>query len=322
MRIAIVGPGAMGCLFAAHLARDRGNEVRLLDHNPRRARYLARQGLSVSGLTAIRVPRGRVAAACRALGSAPADAVIVLVKAYDTPAAARRARPCVGKDTLVVTLQNGLGNLEAIRRALGARLARNAVEGVTAQGATLLGWGRTRHAGRGETVLGAPSGRLAGQARRLAAALTAAGLPARVVRDARTRVWSKLVVNSAINPLGALLGVRNGDLVRHQGVKRLLCAVADESARVARRAGARVARRGLRARVVRICKATGGNFNSMLQDLRAGNRTEVDQINGAIVSTGARLGAPAPLNAALARSVKCCARRQVRSWSCGTYLSN
>ncbi len=288
MRIAVVGPGAMGCLFAALLARVKGNEVFLIDHKPKRARYLTNRGLTLTGLT-----KGRVK------GVGLCDVVLFLVKALHTLEAARRARRCVGKDAVVVTLQNGLGNLEVLRSVLAR--SGTVLAGTTTHGATLLGRGRVRHAGKGETRIGWDSPVQARAARFAAAVLSRAGIRARPVKGTARLLWSKLVLSSALNALGTVLGVRNGGLVEDESARYLLCACAEESAAVARAAGIGIAPGAAARKAVAVCRATAANVNSMLQDFRKGRPTEVDHINGAVARTAASRGREAPINRAFWR---------------------
>ena len=293
----------MGTLFAALLSQYSTNNVYLLDHKRKRANQLTCRGLRIKGLTSLCVRPGRILATTEARKTGKADVVIVMVKTHDTESAIKRAKPCIGPGTLVVSLQNGLGNTEVIKKVLGKRLARNVAGGTTAQGATLLAPGIVRHAGRGVTVL-EHSARMRIQVTDLGKALSRAGLPAKLVRNLAPWTWSKLVINSSINPLGALFRVPNGELARNPTYRVLLGLVAKESAMVARALGIRLRYRDAEAEVVRVCQATAKNRNSMLQDVLRGKRTEIDSINGAIVSAAKMKGLDAPLNAMLVGMVR------------------
>ena len=307
MKIGIVGPGALGCFYAVRLAKDRDNEVFLIDKDPKRARGLDRRGIRISGLTNMTAPAASVKVVSDARRAGICDVVLVLVKAYDTTAAARRARPCVGPDTVVVTLQNGFGNIAEIRKALPRKFAGNVTGGITSNGVTLLGLGWVRHAGKGYTIIGFDpdrTGRQKRKVRELAAALNAAGIRTSVKRGTDNLIWSKVVLNSAINPLAALLRVPNGALVKLGWARRTICAIAEESAKVVRSSGRRLTFPSPRRKVVEVCNLTEVNINSMLQDILAGKKTEVDAINGAIVRRAERLGMRAPLNVACWRIVR------------------
>jgi len=203
-RIVALGPGAMGCLFAA-LLKKGGQDVVLLDHHPDRAAQINRQGIILerSG----RQETVAVPATADPAAAGPARLVIVCVKAYDTAAAALTAA-VAGPDAEVLSLQNGLGNVEALVAAFGSE---RVLGGTTAQGANLAGPGHVRHAGVGETVIGEPGGGTA-RARRVAEIFDACGIPTRVTDDLEAVIWSKVVINAAINALTALLKVKNGAL--------------------------------------------------------------------------------------------------------------
>ena len=200
----------------------------------------------------------------------------------------------------MLSLQNGVGNVEALSAALGAG---RVLGGATAQGANLVGPGHVRHAGAGETVIGEPGGGAA-RAQRAAAVFNGCGIPARITDDLAAVIWSKLVINAAINPLTALLRVRNGALAELPAARALMEAAAAEAAAVAAARGVRLLYPDARARVVEVARATAENISSMHADARAKRRTELEQINGAVAAEADRLSVPAPMNRALVALVR------------------
>ena len=298
MRIGIVGPGALGCLFGG-LLRLAGHDVRLLARRAEQAEQIAREGLAVERDGAER--RAMVHAGTDPARLGPVDLAIVLVKATDTAAAAAALPDLLAPDGAALSLQNGLGNVERLAEALGPE---RVLGGVTAQGATLLGTGRVRHAGGGPTALAEAVGGRSARAVAIAALLEAAGIPTRAADAVAPLVWGKLVASVGINPLGALLRCPNGELVRRPDADRLLVGLAEEAALVARAAGVALPFEDPAEHVRSIARATAANRNSMLQDVEAGRRTEVDAINGAVVELGERLGVPTPLNRAMALLIR------------------
>jgi 2-dehydropantoate 2-reductase len=290
-RVAILGAGALGSLFAYHLASRTPAGVRLLARTP------ALGSVALEGGDVVPVLPWR-----RADG--PVDLLLVLVKAYATADAIRMALDlgAVGPATVALTLQNGLGNAEALAEALGAA---RVLAGTTAQGATLLAPGRVAHGGAGPTLIApwAPGGPAAAAAATVAALLSEAGLPAEVAGDPRPLLWAKLTVNCGINALTALLRVPNGELLTRPGARRLMEAAAREAGAVAAAAGV-VLPGDPAERVALVARATGANRSSMLQDVERGRRTEVDAINGAVAREGRRLGVSAPVNETLADLVR------------------
>ena len=293
MDIAVVGAGAMGGLFSAFL-HEAGHDVVLVDRNPDKARAIMAQGLFIEGVSGDRTLRLRVSADPEQVGVR--SLVLMCVKSYDTAAACRTTRPLVAPHTTVVTVQNGLGNVEAIGAAFGAD---RVLGGTTAHGATVLNWGYLRHAGKGETVLGCPGSRGGDRLSRTVELFRAAGIDTRSTDDLEGLIWSKLVINVGINALTALLRVKNGILVDNESARAVLRGAVAEATEVVRAKGIRLLFDDAIAKVESVARATAANRSSMLQDVLAGKRTEIDYINGAIVREAAALGLAAPTNLAL-----------------------
>lgn len=284
--ILIVGSGALATLFAARLAAA-GTAVTVL-------------GGWQAGLAALRQEGARlvnedgqesafpVQTADRPEACPPSRHALVLVKAWQTEEAARRLSACLRPDGLAVSLQNGLGNRERLADALGSECVGL---GVTTLGATLLGPGRVRLGGTGPVWL-EQHPRLGG----LAAALAESGFEVRLVEDVEALVWGKLVVNAAINPLSALLGVPNGELLRRPAARRQMAALAREAAAVAAARGIRLPFDDPVAAAEQVARQTASNFSSMLQDIRRGAPTEIEAICGEIVRLGEQAGVATPLN--------------------------
>lgn len=248
------------------------------------------RGLRISGKTTM-IAKPHVAT--RLARNMKADIVFVTTKAYDTASAMRAARPFATR-AIFVTLQNGLGNAEII-----ARTARHVVAGTTAHGVTFVGPGEVRHAGEGDTVIGAWARVDRADLNHLRDLLAGVGIVSKVTSDLRTELWSKLVVNASINPLAALAGVPNGRVVRDRRLLAILNSVCHEAAAVARAEGARVTAQQLWRRTLLVARRTATNRASMLQDLERHHRTEIDAITGSVVRAANRHRIPVPLNEAL-----------------------
>ncbi|MBN1773657.1 MAG: 2-dehydropantoate 2-reductase [Deltaproteobacteria bacterium] len=293
MKIGIIGPGAMGCLFAGYL-KEGGLDVTLVDHSEERARGLADQGISIEGIRGEHRVKLPVTADAASVG--PVDLVIVCVKAFHTEEALRRHRALVGEGTVVWSAQNGKGNDEA----MAAVVERDRiVGGSTTLGANKLGPGQIHHAGEGDTFIGELNGGRSARVEQIAVRLTAAGIKTEVRDDIQRIVWSKLIVNVGINALTAILRVRNGVLVEHDPSLHLMEAAVSEAVRVAAGQGLEFDEASIQDRVKEVARRTARNRSSMLQDMLAGGRTEIDYINGAV----ARLG-DAPVNQALCDLVR------------------
>ena len=290
MRVAVLGAGAMGTVFGAALQRS-GADVTLVDVSPAVVERLRSDGAVVVAGGQEQVTR--VAATTDPVDVGAVDAVLVFVKGYHTAAAAELARPLVGPATAVASLQNGWGNEARLAEAFGGE---RIVAGVTYHSARLDRPGRVAHTATGTTFLGPFQGRDLGAATVVGNALADAGLPVEVGAEAVTQLWRKLVLNCVTLPASALTRLTVGGLASVDG---LLEAVTEETCAIARAAGHDVDT-AERLEVIRGAVARGGDGKgSMLQDVEAGRRTEIDTITGAVVAEADRLGVPAPLNRAL-----------------------
>jgi 2-dehydropantoate 2-reductase len=234
------------------------------------------------------------------------DLVLILTKSTDTRAAAEAARCLVASQTLVVTLQNGLGNLETIAEVLGAE---RTLLGMTYVGAVLVGPGHARLTAAGQTFVGEPEGAVADRVQGLARTFSTAGLPTEATDRLWEMVWGKLVINAALNATCALTGATGETALQSRAATEWLGLVAEETAAVAAALGIALPYADAAARVRRHCRDVGRSKPSMLQDIERGRPTEIDAINGAVVREGKRLGVPTPYNEALLLLVK--ARQEV-----------
>jgi 2-dehydropantoate 2-reductase len=298
METLIIGAGAMGGLFATLLAPVV--PTRLFTTNAEHAEAINLAGLSLTGMDG-RVRRSAANALTdpRQYGRC-ADLIIICTKARSTSQAAGIARQLLAKDGLVLTLQNGLGNLELIQAAVGTA---RAAAGITAQAATLLGPGQVRHAGSGPTVLAAGPGQ-AKKIAAVAAVFNQAGIPTSVTEDGEALLWSKLIINVGINALTTLLRVPNGTLAQIPECESIMAQAVAEAVAVARAMGIELPNETPLDRVKQVCAMTSGNQSSMLQDILKGRPSEIDVINGAVVREGAQNGVPTPVNQMLTQLIK------------------
>ena len=216
---------------------------------------------------------------------------LVLVKSWQTSRAARHLSACLTPDGVALTLQNGLGNLEQLQEVLGEE---RAALGVTIVGATMLGPGRVRVGGLGPTYL-ASHPRLDP----LAELLRQAGFEIKTAEDLESLVWGKLAINTAINPLTALLGIPNGELLARPHALALMAEAAEETKAVAAARGVRVLYTDPGTVAIEVAGRTASNHSSMFQDIKRGAPTEIDAICGAVALEGESLGIPTPVNRTL-----------------------
>jgi len=298
MKIVIVGPGAMGCLLAAFLSKSK-EDVWILDYNKDRAKIINQNGIILDGLSGNLEIKTKTSSETKDIGLA--DLIIISVKSYDTKAAIMHARPLIGEKTTVLTLQNGIGNIEIIAEVVGTD---RVIGGVTNLGATLIDIGRVRHAGKGETVLGRIDGKFTIEMRAIRELFNKVGLLTRLSRDLKSLLWSKLIVNVGINALTAITRTNNGKLVEFEGTRRIMRESVTEATRIAKRKRIKLIFDDPLAKVEAVCEATSGNISSMLQDVMHKKRTEIDFINGVILRQGQELGIPTPVNQTLVDLVK------------------
>ena len=285
MRFLVVGAGAMGCLFAARL-KKAGFEVDLYEKLPERAQVIHERGIKVQGLS------GDYEVSVPAWSQKPPgvpDAVLLFVKSNDTEEAGKTVAPWLKETTLVLTLQNGLGNVDVLEGIFGkARV----LGGVTSEGATVLDHGKIRHAGAGETSIGPPG---AG-AEKIVSAFRQARFTSGIADDIHSLIWGKLIVNVGINALTALTGLRNGRLPQVRALRVMMEMAVEEAVAVAKAKRVQLPYPDPMSRVTEVCKATSDNVASMLQDVLNKRVTEIAFINGAIVREGKALGVPTPAN--------------------------
>ncbi len=288
MRIAVIGAGAMGSLFAARLAPVAS--VVVLSRWAEAIAEIRARGLRL--VDAEGEHTHFVPIASDPSAAAPADLALVLVKSYDTARAAAWVAAALAPAGLALTLQNGLGNAEILAAKVGLH---RTVQGVTSEGATLLGPGRVRHAGSGVTSVGTKP-EIAARLGEVVTLFRQAGFATDLSDQVDSLVWGKLVINAGINPLTALLDVPNGALVKNDAARAALRLAVGEAAAIAAKVGISLPYPDAAARAEEICRATAANLSSMLQDVRRGSRTEIDAINGALVSAAESAGLAAPVN--------------------------
>jgi len=293
MRIAIIGPGAMGCLFA-YLLSKAGGDLWLIDNHPERKKTIEEEGLFIEGISGDHHLRPKISQDPGQVG--PVDLILLCVKTGDTFTAAISGRPLLASGTTFLTLQNGLGNVERIEEALGQGVV---LGGTTAMGATVLADNRIRHAGWGETVIGEVSGRKTRRLEGILALFEACGIQASFTEDLQGLLWSKLIINVGINALTGLTRLRNGELVKYPGTRQIMQQAVEEACMVAKAKGIRLLYGNAIEKVESVCHATASNISSMLQDVLRAKRTEVESINGAVEAEGGRLGIPTPVNSML-----------------------
>jgi 2-dehydropantoate 2-reductase len=298
MKIAVVGAGAMGSIFGARFTQA-GHEAVLVDV----VESLVSR-INEGGVTIVRGEEEvttSVPATTDPSSVGVADIVIFFTKCYHTASAAELARPLVGGETVVASLQNGWGNGDVLAAAFPPE---QIAVGVTYNSGLVLEPARVVHPSEQPTFVGSfADGDTAGPSR-LAQAVEDAGMEIRVVAPIRPEIWKKLILNTATLPGSALTGMTAGLFTECRDTHELVTDVARESVGVARALGYDIDAEERVATIHELLAKAGPSKGSMLQDFEAGRRTEIDVINGAVVKAADETGVEVPLNRMLVRLVK------------------
>lgn len=291
--ITILGTGALASVFGALLTRASGENTRitLFGTWKEQIRTVREQGLTLI------LPDGSESHvrlnATASLSEVPrSELALILVKSHQTARVAEQAATILHPDGVVVTLQNGLGNVERLAGAVGRQ---RVVAGITYIGAHVLHVGKVRHAVAAKTLLGR-SPDLEPRLQQISALFNAAGIDTEVTPDIEQFIWRKLLVNAAINPLTALFEAKNRELLTAPLIRRAFEEGVKEVAEVARAQGITIPEDDPVQYALDVCKQTGANRSSMLQDILRGAPTEIDAIAGEVVRHGRKVGIPTPVN--------------------------
>lgn len=290
-RVTIIGAGAMGLLHGAYLSRG-GCRVTLVARRPEVAELINAQGIRVEDAQGEQNFKG-MAAVSRIEDAPEPDLVLLLVKGPDTAGAMAGAARHIPAGASVLTLQNGLGNIEAIAAEVPEE---QILAGVSYTGGTLLGPGHVRMGGLGQTHIGELGGKMTPRLLALAQIFERSGLPAVISENIQGLIWTKVLVNAGINPLAALTRLKNGDLVAMPESRVLMSILVAEGAHLAGRLGISLSEPDPVAHTLEVAHRTGNNLASMLQDIMQNKKTEIESINGKLVEKGSELGLTLPLN--------------------------
>lgn len=284
-RVAIIGAGAMGCLFAARLA-EQGANVTLVDVDRDRLGAIGRDGITLTDDKGSRTIA--VGAALAAEVAAPVDLVMLFTKGLHSAAAIRSVAHLAGTKPIALTLQNGIGNAELLAEGFGPD---QVLMGTAHIPADLTGPSSVMTHGFGSLDVGGFTATAQAFAPDVAALLHNAGFEATVADDINAAVWEKVAFNAALNATGMICQVANAGVDNEPG-RRLAAKVVEETANVAAACGIPIDRDRIIATIDAALREHAHHKASMLQDRDHGRMTEIETINGAIAREGARLGVP------------------------------
>ncbi|MCI0541186.1 MAG: ketopantoate reductase family protein [Verrucomicrobiales bacterium] len=297
MKICVIGCGAIGSLFAAHLARLENLEVHAYDVNREHMQAINRTGLRISGAAEF---TARVRATSDPHELPICSYGIVATKSMHTRAAIVQAAHAFDESSAVCSVQNGAGNEEIL-----AESVKYVIRGTTFPAGHLIAPGHVGFDIQGDTWIGPfePTSTPMRKVEELAGLLTRAGMNTIALKDARGAQWTKLIFNASTNPVGALTLLHHGAATQFAPTGELFHALIAEGEAVARALGIALDH-DPREMVQKGANAPGKHKASMLQDAESRRQTEVDFMNGAIVQWGEKLGVPTPLNKALWQLIK------------------
>ncbi len=298
MKIAIIGSGAMGSLYGGHLSKAK-NEVYLVDIWKEHIEQINNEGLKILEKEDVLkvTPKGVVDS--KEVGKV--DLAIVFVKSIATKKALESNSTIFDDNTMVLSLQNGYGNVEDIEKFVKSE---NIIAGTTSHGATLLGPGKIKHAGKGKTIIGKAKGENDNKIFEIKKVLDDAGFETDISENVMEIIWSKLLVNIGINALTAILEIENGRLAEWEESEELVALAVREAVKVANNSGLQFNDEEVIEHVLEVAKATTENKSSMLQDILNKRKTEIEKINGAVVKIGKDNGIATPVNETLTNLVK------------------
>lgn len=299
MRIAIIGTGAMGSVYAGLLG-DAGFDIVAVDTWEAHIEAIRRDGLRVSGASGERM--ARISATTDAREAGPADLVIIATKADGVEAAARAAREMLTEDGVVLTIQNGLGSADKVAAIIGEDKTLIGVVG--GFGASIPQPGQVHHNGWEFVRLGEYRGGTSARLEHIAEIWRKGGFKVLLFADIHQLVWEKFICNVAFSGTCTLTGLTIGEVLADPDAFSVAAACATEAHAVARAKGIAVDIDDPVAYVRAFGEKIPGARPSMLLDHMAGKRCEIDVINGAVPRVGAEVGVPAPVNTTLVALIR------------------
>ncbi|MDH7517200.1 MAG: 2-dehydropantoate 2-reductase [Candidatus Thermoplasmatota archaeon] len=288
MNIVILGAGAIGSLFGGLLAKK--NNVTLIGRK-QHVQAIKKNGLKITGKTQLKI---RISAedSINKIRFSP-DLLILTVKSYDTETAIKEAKTIIGKDTIVLSLQNGLDNIEKICRIIDKR---NVVAGVTTHGVLFSKPGLINHTGKGTTILGELNGKKTERIISIVSCFNQAGIKTVFSKNILKEIWCKTIINSCVNPLTAIFECKNGYLLENPILEDLVEKICKESVGIANANGVNISYESIIEKTKDVIRKTSENYSSMFQSYRKNSKTEIYSINGKIADLGRTLGLDVSLN--------------------------
>ena len=296
MNIVIIGAGAIGSLFGALLSKK--NNVVLVGRNSH-VKAIRKKGLDIKGKTQlnVKIPSEN---SIKKITFLP-DILILTVKSYDTDSAISQAKSIINGDVAVLSLQNGLGNIDKIEKVVDRR---QVIAGVTTNGAFFSEPGVVKHTGKGQTILGELNGQKTKRMESIVDAFNEAGIETIASGDILREIWIKTIVNSSINPMTTFSSCKNGYLLENPILEKIVERTCRESTNIANAYGINLSYENMIKKTKEVIRNTSDNYSSMLQSFKKGKKTEIDSINGKLADVGKKHDIDTAMNEILTYIVK------------------
>lgn len=296
MRVVIFGAGAIGSLFGAFLSKQ--HDVILIGRKEH-VEMINSNGLRIYGKTIFHKKLSAVRSVDEVKGEV--DLLLLTVKSFDTYDAIRQTRSIISKDTLILTFQNGLNNIDIIQSFISKD---QILAGITTHGVVFSAPGIIHHTGIGRTIIGELDGSVSSRLNDVVKGFNDVGISISISDDIMQDIWRKGIVNSSINPLTAIFKCNNGYILDNPVLYHLLSCLCDESVKAARSAGYDLSKEEMINQTIQVINETRDNRSSMLQSVEKGSKTEIDSINGIIVTIGKKNNLSVILNESVCFIIK------------------
>jgi len=278
MNIAILGAGAIGSLFGALLSKN--NNIVLIGR-PSHINAIKKEKLKIEGFTQFKNKLPAVHS-INDIKFFP-DLIIITVKSYDTASALNKARKIIDENTILLSFQNGLDNIDKIGKIV---VRKQIIAGTTTHGSIFQKPGLIRHTGKGKTAIGELDGRKTSRIIKIVNIFNEAGIETKFSKNILKEIWIKAIVNSSINPLTTIFQCKNGYLLENPLLENIVEKVCEESTRIANTEGIDLSIKDMYQKTREVIKDTYENYSSMFQSFKKGKKTEIESINGKLINIG------------------------------------
>jgi 2-dehydropantoate 2-reductase len=295
IKITIIGPGSIGILIGSFFLRDKNLEIFFLHRDREKVEKIKTQGISVKKLNgkSEKFSSNLFSITENEKEIGKCELIIVAVKAHQTKEILKKILNLIDENTYVITLQNGLGNIENLKKVVPEN---KIIGGITSYGAYSISCGNIVLAGEGETIIGSISKENQREILRFKNLFNRVGFKTKITSNIEGALWSKFLINIGINPLASVLDVHNGYLIEDKNSRKILEYLVKEGWEIAKKKGVKLLYPDPVKKVKEVCKLTYYNINSTLQDIRNKRKTEIDFLNGIVVKEGEKLKINVPVN--------------------------